>query len=99
MSARQDVGAVVFQALEKRTPFGVNRGRVGLVARIEVLDVVGIAAVEETGAGKCGVSVRPSHAQVLWLRAFAGSQFFAQPRSAASLSYLCCTCGMTIEKQ
>src|SRR5262249_58761084 len=70
MSARQDVGTVVFQALEKRTPFGVNRGGDGLVARIEVLDVVGVAAVEETGAGKGGVRVLTRHAQVLWLRAF-----------------------------
>ena len=60
-----DIGALVLQALEERLPVGIDRLGVGLVARIEVLDVVGIAAIEERGAGESGVGVLTGHAQVL----------------------------------
>ena len=62
---RHDVGAVVLQALEERLPLGIDRGGVGFVAGVEVLDVVGITAVKERGAGKGGVGVLTRHAQVL----------------------------------
>ena len=74
-SALEDVGALVSQALEKRLPFGIDRRRVALVAGIKVFDVVGIAAVEERGAGEGGIGVLTGHAQgpVGWAdaRAFA----------------------------
>jgi hypothetical protein len=44
---------------------GIDRGGVGLVAGVEVLDVVGIAAIKERGAGEGGVGVLTRHAQVL----------------------------------
>ena len=47
-----DVGAVVLQALEERLPLGVDRRRVGLVAGVEVFDIGGIAAIEETRCGR-----------------------------------------------
>src|SRR6202022_4934579 len=36
---RHDGGAIVLQALEERLPLGIERGGVGLVAGIEVLEV------------------------------------------------------------
>ena len=60
-----DVGALVLQALEERLPLGIDRGGVGLVAGIEVLEVVGIAAVKERGAGEGGIGVLTRHTQVL----------------------------------
>src|SRR5215813_2190344 len=62
---RHDVGALVLQALEELLPLGIDRGGVGLVAGIEVLEVVGIAAVKERGAGEGGIGVLTRHAQVL----------------------------------
>ena len=59
--------AIVFQALEERLPLGVDRLRIAFVAGIGILDVVGVATVEERGAGKSGVGVLTGHARVLWL--------------------------------
>src|SRR5262249_60691694 len=81
----RDVGAVVFEALEEGLPFAVERRRVGLVAGIEVLDVVGIAPVEERGARKGGIGVLTRHAQVLWVSILAGREIAARERSATNL--------------
>src|SRR5262245_3174310 len=67
MDARHHVGAGVFQPLEERPPFGVDRRGIGFVAGIQALDIVGIAAVEERRAGEGSISVLTRHAQVLWL--------------------------------
>src|SRR5262249_61701343 len=69
---RHDVGAVVLQALEERLPLGIDRVGDGLVAGVEVLDVVGIAAVKERGAGEGGVGILTRHAQGLERGAFGG---------------------------
>jgi hypothetical protein len=58
----QDVGALVLQALKERPPFRVDPVRIRLVAGIEVLDVVGVAAVKERGLGECGVGILAGHA-------------------------------------
>ncbi len=42
-----DVAAAVLQAAEEVAPLGIDRVRVGLVARVEVFDVGGVAAVEK----------------------------------------------------
>ena len=55
------VAGIVLQALEERLPLGVDRLRIGLVARIEVFDIRGIAAVEERGEGEGGVRVLARH--------------------------------------
>src|SRR5262249_58219024 len=81
----RDGGGVVFEALEECLPFGVERRRVGLIAGIEVLDVIGIAAVEERGAREGGIGVLTRHAQVLWVSILAGREIAARERSAASL--------------
>src|SRR4029453_2214370 len=60
-------GALVLQALKERPPFGIDRSGVRLIAGIEILDVVGIAAVQERRAGESGVGVLPRHAQALFL--------------------------------
>ena len=53
--------AVVLQALEEGPPLGVDRGRIGLVAGMEVFDIGGVAAVEERGAGERRVRVLARH--------------------------------------
>ena len=52
-----DIPRVVLQALEERPPLAVHRLGIGLVARVKLVDVVGVAAVEEgrTGEGRIGV--------------------------------------------
>jgi hypothetical protein len=83
--ARRDGGGVVFEALEERLPFGVERRRIGLITGVEVLDVIGITAVEERGAREGGIGVLTRHAQVLWVSILAGREIAARERSAASL--------------
>src|SRR5580704_11395512 len=56
-----NVGGAVFQALEERLPLGIDSLRIGFVAGVEVLDIGGIAAVEERGEGKGGVGVLAGH--------------------------------------
>ena len=58
------VGAVVLEALEESLPFGIDRVPVGLVAGVEVLDVVGVAAIKERRAGEGGIGVLAGHAWV-----------------------------------
>jgi hypothetical protein len=88
--ARRYVGAVVFEALEEGLPFAVERRRVGLVTGIEVLNVVGIATVEEGGARKGGVGVLTRHAQVLWVSILADREIAARN--------LCRSCGRTMQE-
>ena len=52
-----DVLSVVLQTLEERTPLGVDRLGIGLVAGVQGVDVVGIAAVEKGSAGESRVCV------------------------------------------
>src|SRR5262249_30276551 len=56
-----DVCAFVFQTLEKRLPRRVECLRVGLVAGMEVFDIVGIAAIQKRGAGESGIGVWARH--------------------------------------
>ena len=56
-----DLGAVVLQALEERLPLGVDRVGIGQVAGVEVLDIGGIAAIEERGEGEGGVGILAGH--------------------------------------
>ena len=63
-----DGGAVVFQALEELAPFGIDGGRVFLVAGVELFDVAGVGAVEEGGAGEGGVGVLAGHGDLIPLR-------------------------------
>src|SRR4029077_1185201 len=56
-----DVGGIVLQALEERLPLGIDRLRIGFVAGVDVLDIGGIAAVEERGEGEGGVGVLAGH--------------------------------------
>jgi hypothetical protein len=52
-----DIGPVVFEALEERLPFGIDRLRVELIAGLELLDIGGVAALKERSAGKSRVRV------------------------------------------
>ena len=56
-----DLGAVIFEALEERSPILIDRLRVGLVAGMKVLDIVGVAAVEKRGAGESGIGILSGH--------------------------------------
>ena len=56
-----DVARIVLHALEKRPPLGIDRARVGLVARVEVFDVGAIATVEKGREGKGRVGVLTGH--------------------------------------
>ena len=56
-----DLGTAVLQALEERLPFGIDRGGVGQVAGVEVLDIGGVAAVQERGQGEGGIGVLAGH--------------------------------------
>ena len=56
-----DVAGVVLQALEEGLPFGIDRGRIGLVAGIEVIDIGGITAIEERGERKSGIRILARH--------------------------------------
>src|SRR5260370_13361140 len=86
-------GRAVASALNVRKecrPFGVDRGGISFVAGIEVLDVVGIAAVEKRRAGEGSIGVLTRHAQVLWL----GARWRLAKRRpgtdlVANLHYLC----------
>ena len=60
-----DVAGIVLQALEERLPFGIDRLRIGFVARVKVFDVRGIAAVEERGECEGGVRVLARHGRFL----------------------------------
>src|SRR5262249_25763163 len=53
---------IILETLEEGPPLVVDRGRVGLVARVEIFDVAGVAAVEEGGKGESGVRVLAGHA-------------------------------------
>ncbi len=68
MGAFDDVRLLVFQALEKGTPFGVDGRRIGLVFGVEVFDVGGVAAVEERGVGEDGVGVLAGHGGLILAR-------------------------------
>jgi len=63
--ALEDVAAFVLQALEERAPFGIDRRRIGLVARLELFDVGGVAAIKKRGAGKRRIRVLARHIHVL----------------------------------
>src|SRR5262245_31193129 len=84
---RHDVGALVLQALEERLPLGIDRGGIGLVARIEVLEVVGIAAVKERGAGEGGIGVLTRHAQGPETLRFAGRRSTRERDPAGGPTY------------
>ena len=56
-----DIAGIVLQALKERLPFGVDRFRIGFVARVKVFDVRGIAAVQKRSEGKSGVRVLARH--------------------------------------
>ena len=60
-----DVGRGVLQAFEELLPFGVDRGRVLLVAGVEIVDVGGVGALQKRGEGKCGIRVLARHDGVL----------------------------------
>src|SRR5215472_14428783 len=55
------VRALVFEALKERLPRRVECLRVGLIAGIEVFDIVRIAAIEERSAGESGIGVLARH--------------------------------------
>jgi hypothetical protein len=59
--AARHVGGAVLEAREERLPFGIDRGRVDLVAGIQVLDVARVAAVQERGEGEGRVGVLAGH--------------------------------------
>src|SRR5271169_1175883 len=69
-----DIARVVLEALEERLPLGVDRFWVGLVAGVEVFDVVGVAAVQKGCEGEGSVRVLARHGSVLeripreWMR-------------------------------
>ncbi len=52
-----DIPRIVLQALEERPPLAVHRLGIGLVARVKLVDVVGVAAVEEGRAGEGRIGV------------------------------------------
>ncbi len=52
-----DVAGIVLQGAEEILPLHAHGGRILLVAGVEVLDVVGVAAVEERGKGKLVVGL------------------------------------------
>ena len=56
-----DIAGIVLQALEERLPLRVHRVGIGLEARVNVLDIGGIAAVKKRGKGECGVRVLARH--------------------------------------
>jgi hypothetical protein len=60
-----DVGAVVLQALEEGAPLRIDRVRVGLVARMELFDVGGVAAIKKGSAGECRIRVLARHRCIL----------------------------------
>ena len=61
----QDVCRLIFQALEKLLPFGVDRGGVFLVAGVDIVNVGGVGSLEERGESKCGIRVLARHDCVL----------------------------------
>ena len=61
--ALEHIGAIILQALEECLPLGVDRLGVVLVAGMEVLDIVGIAAIEEGRVGEGGVGILTGHAR------------------------------------
>ena len=63
--ALEHIGTIVLQALEECLPLGINGLGIVLVAGIEVLDIVGIAAIEERRMGEGGVGILTGHARVL----------------------------------
>ena len=60
-----DVAGIVLQALEERLPLRIDGFRVGLVARVKVVDIGGIAAVEKRSECESGVRVLARHGAVL----------------------------------
>ena len=60
-----NVGRLILQALEKRLPIGIDRGRVPLEASIEFVDVSGVCAPQKRRKGKGGVRVLARHDCVL----------------------------------
>jgi hypothetical protein len=71
-----DVGRLVLQALEEVLPFGVDRGRVLLVAGVDFVDVGGVCALQKRGESKGSVRVLARHDDVLviFLRAWKTAQ-------------------------
>src|SRR5262249_55998450 len=62
MAVSSAAGALLLETLEEGLPLGPDRGRIGLIAGVEVLDVASIAAIEERGAGKGGIGILTGHA-------------------------------------
>src|ERR1019366_1864909 len=44
--ALEYVAPIVLQALEERAPLGVDRCRIGLIARLKLFDIGGVAAIK-----------------------------------------------------
>jgi hypothetical protein len=57
-----------FRTFEKSAPLGVNGGRIGLVFCVEVVDIGGIAAIEERRFREDSVGVLAGHGDVKSLR-------------------------------
>src|SRR5262249_30107009 len=56
-----DLRTSVFQALEKGLPFRVHGTGIGEIAGIKILDIGGVAAVEERSQGEGGIGVLAGH--------------------------------------
>src|SRR5215211_3713396 len=57
---------MVLQVPEERLPLGTHRRRIGRIALVEVLDIPGVAAIEERGAGKSGIGILAGHGASDW---------------------------------
>ncbi len=90
--AFDNVSFLVLQTLEKGPPLGIDRRRIGLVLRIEVFDVGGIAAVQERRVGKDGVGVLAGHGLIL---ARPENARFAAPKAGRSVDVVVVTLFMT----
>jgi hypothetical protein len=63
--AAGDVGGAVLQARKEGLPLGVHRARIGLIAGVQVLDIGGVAAIEERTLGKGRIGVLARHPGIL----------------------------------
>src|SRR5262245_39589668 len=58
------VRSIILEALKEGLPLRVNRCRIGQIARVQVLHVGSIAAVEERGQSESRIGVLAGHIQI-----------------------------------